>query len=143
MAMNGSVEAALVDALRARGQRVTPQRRAIARVVGDLDGHITAEALYRAVSGSLPGVSLPTVYATLDLLEEIGLVRRVSVAGGSTLYDGRTDRHHHVVCRRCGAIADVDAPVDAGELLAAAAASGFAAEGAEVVVSGLCSDCRP
>jgi Fur family ferric uptake transcriptional regulator/Fur family peroxide stress response transcriptional regulator len=138
----GSIETSLVDTLRSRGQRVTPQRLAIARVVGELDGHVTVEGLYREVSGRLPGVSLPTVYATLELLEELGLVRRVSAAGGSTVYDGRTERHHHMICRRCGAIADVDVPVDTEPLFAAAAASGFAADDAEVVVSGLCEDCR-
>ncbi|MGH2946678.1 MAG: Fur family transcriptional regulator [Solirubrobacteraceae bacterium] len=141
--MNESIETSLAGALRVRGQRVTPQRLAIARVLDDLDRHVTAEALFSEVSERLPGVSLPTVYATLELLEQIGLVRRVSVAAGSTVYDGRTDEHHHLICRRCGAIADVDAPVDPGELLTAARANGFAADYAEVVVRGLCADCRP
>jgi Fe2+ or Zn2+ uptake regulation protein len=138
--MNGSIETTLAGALRERGQRVTPQRLAIARVVAELDRHVTAEHVFGEVSSRLPGVSLPTVYATLELLEQLGLVRRVSVAG-SAVYDGRIEEHHHLVCRRCGAITDVEAPVDRAGLLAAAQANGFAPDYSEVVVRGLCASC--
>jgi Fe2+ or Zn2+ uptake regulation protein len=90
----------------------------------------------------MPGVSLPTVYATLELLEELGLVRRVAGASGSVRYDPRTDEHQHLVCRRCGAVVDVDAPVDSDALLAAARATGFAPDRSQVVVSGLCAACQ-
>ena len=114
-------ESALATALRERGQRATPQRLAIARVLTDLDRHVTAEHVHAEVSARMPGVSLPTVYATLDLLEALGLARRVATEGGAVVYDPRTDEHHHLVCRGCGAIADVDAPVDTAGVLAAAA----------------------
>jgi Fe2+ or Zn2+ uptake regulation protein len=128
--------------LRERGQRVTPQRLAIARTVRELDRHTTAETVFGRVSEQMPGVSLPTVYATLDLLEEIGLVRRVPTEAGTAVYDPRTEDHHHLVCRRCGEIMDVDAPVDRDELLAAARTLGFAADDAQVVVRGTCANCR-
>jgi Fe2+ or Zn2+ uptake regulation protein len=128
--------------LRERGQRVTPQRLAIARTVRELDRHTTAETVFGRVSEQMPGVSLPTVYATLDLLEEIGLVRRVPTETGTAVYDPRTEDHHHLVCRRCGEIMDVDAPVDRDELLAAARTLGFAADDAQVVVRGTCANCR-
>jgi Fe2+ or Zn2+ uptake regulation protein len=140
--MSGTIEASLATALRERGQRVTPQRLAIARAVRELDSHVTAERVYGEVSARMPGVSLPTVYATLELLEQLGLVRRVSAGTGAIVYDGRIDDHQHLVCRRCGAIADVDAAVDRDELLAAARAGGFAADYAQVVVMGLCASCR-
>ena len=73
-------EDALCAALRERGQRVTPQRLTIARVVRELDTHVTAEQVLTAVSDRLPGVSLPTVYATLELLEELGSVRQIGRA---------------------------------------------------------------
>ena len=135
------METSLAAALRERGQRVTPQRLMVARVLNDLDRHVTAEVVFDEVSRRMPGVSLPTVYATLDLLEGIGLVHRVASERGAVVYDPRTDAHHHLVCRRCGAIADLDGPVDAGALLAAAQSAGFAADHAQVVVRGLCATC--
>jgi Fe2+ or Zn2+ uptake regulation protein len=135
------MESGLATALRQRGQRVTPQRLAIARVLAELDRHVTAERVHGELSARMPGVSLPTVYATLDLLEELGMVRRVASEAGAVVYDPRTDEHHHLVCRRCGAIADVDVPVDIAGVLAAARELGFAPDASQVVVRGLCADC--
>jgi Fur family ferric uptake transcriptional regulator/Fur family peroxide stress response transcriptional regulator len=134
-------EHALATALRERGQRATPQRLAIARVLADLDRHVTAERVHAEVSSRMPGVSLPTVYATLDLLEELGLAQRVATEGGAVVYDPRTDEHHHLVCRACGAIMDVDVPVDTAGIRAAALASGFRPDASQVVLRGLCADC--
>jgi len=135
------METNLATALRERGQRVTPQRLMIARVVSDLDRHVTAEAVFDEVSRRLPGVSLPTVYATLELLEAVGLINRVATERGAVIYDPRTDQHHHLACRRCGAIVDVEAPVEAEALLAVARSTGFEPDHAQVVVRGLCADC--
>src|SRR3954452_2740040 len=90
--------------LRERGQRVTSQRLVIHRVLHELDAHATADDVLAAVADRLPGVSLPTVYATLELLDELGLARRVAVPGGPALYDPRTAPHHHLVCARCGRV---------------------------------------
>jgi Fur family ferric uptake transcriptional regulator/Fur family peroxide stress response transcriptional regulator len=135
------METSLAAALRERGQRVTPQRLMVARVLSDLDRHVTAEVVFDEVSRRMPGVSLPTVYATLELLEGVGLVHRVASERGAVVYDPRTDSHHHLVCRRCGAIVDLDGPVDADALLSAARSAGFAPDHAQVVVRGLCADC--
>jgi len=102
----------------------------------------TAEQIHSDDAGRVPGVSLPTVYATLELLEEIGIVRRVATEGGTAVYDPRTDEHHHLVCRACGAIVDVDGAVDHAALMSAARGAGFAPEQAQVVIRGLCADCR-
>lgn len=131
----------LSDDLRARGQRVTSQRLIIHRVLHELDTHATAEDVLGAVARRLPGVSLPTVYATLDLLEDLGAVRRVAVPGGPALYDPRTAPHHHLVCRECGRAQDVDAEVELAPVLRAARRQGFATRHAEVVVAGLCDRC--
>jgi Fe2+ or Zn2+ uptake regulation protein len=136
-----TIETSLAAALRDRGQRVTPQRLMVARVVSDLDRHVTAEVVFDEVSGRMPGVSLPTVYATLELLESIGLVHRVATERGAVIYDPRTAQHHHLACRRCGVIVDVEAPIEASALLAAARSAGFAPDQAQVVVRGLCADC--
>jgi Fe2+ or Zn2+ uptake regulation protein len=136
-----TAETTLSRVLRERGQRVTPQRLAIARTVRELHRHTTAETVFARVSEQMPGVSLPTVYATLDLLEEVGLVRRVPTEAGTAVYDPRTEDHHHLVCRGCGEIIDVDAPVDRGALLAAARTQGFTPDDAQVVVRGVCANC--
>ena len=71
----------------------------------------------------------------------MGLVRRVATESGTAVDDPRTDEHHHLVCRRCGAIADVDGAVDDGALLRAARGTGFAPDAAQVVIRGLCASC--
>jgi Fe2+ or Zn2+ uptake regulation protein len=134
-------ERALREALRARGQRVTSQRLVIHRALLQLDRHATAEEVLRTVSATLPNVSLPTVYATLDLFEELGIVRRISPGEGPVLYDPRGAEHHHAVCRRCGAVEDIEASVDLRRTLAAAKRTGFAPQDASVVVNGLCPRC--
>jgi Fe2+ or Zn2+ uptake regulation protein len=129
-------------ALRAAGYRVTSQRLVIHEALVELGHHATAEDVRAEVAGRLPNVSLPTVYAGLETLEDSGLVRRVATGQGPTLYDAGSVEHHHLVCRRCGAVEDLVAPVKLEPALAGAEAQGFSAEAAEVVVRGLCSGCR-
>ena len=131
----------LATALRERGMRVTPQRVVLHRALRELDRHVTADELLDAVGDRLPNVSLPTIYATLDLLEELGMVRRVQRAG-TTLFDPRTDSHHHLVCTVCGSIEDLDSDLDTGTLERAAAGHGFEPERIEAVVHGRCARCR-
>lgn len=139
-AADAAAEDRLVAALRDRGQRVTSQRLVIGRLLRDLDRHVTAEEVLRLASEQLPGVSLPTVYATLDLLAELGEARRVSV-GGPVLYDPRVEDHAHVRCRECGRVEDLDVPLDAARALRAARDAGFAPDTAELVVEGRCAAC--
>jgi Fur family transcriptional regulator, stress-responsive regulator len=129
-------------ALRAAGYRVTPQRLVIHRTLVELGRHVGAEELLDAVETRLPNVSLPTVYSALDALEDAGLVRRVSAGQGRALYDARPADHHHLVCRRCGAVEDLDAQVSVSGALASARRAGFAPDGAELVIRGLCGSCR-
>jgi Fur family transcriptional regulator, stress-responsive regulator len=129
-------------ALRASGYRVTPQRLAVHDALRDLDRHVSADDVLEAVSERLSNVSLPTVYAALEALEEAGLVRRVAAGRGPALYDARAVEHHHLVCRRCGAVEDLDASVDLERVLGLATKQGFAPDDAEVVVHGLCACCR-
>jgi Fe2+ or Zn2+ uptake regulation protein len=134
-------DADLSELLRDRGQRVTTQRLLIHRFLRGHQGHVTAEQVLAGVADGLPGTALPTVYATLELFEELGLVRRVQTGGGTMVFDPRTEPHHHLTCKRCGAVQDVEAPVELAGVLRRARRAGFAAEHAEVVVSGLCRDC--
>jgi len=131
----------LSTALRERGMRVTPQRVVLHRALRELDRHVTADELLDAVGDRLPNVSLPTIYATLDLLEELGMVRRVQRAG-TTLFDPRTESHHHLVCTACGSIEDLDSDLDTDTLERAAARHGFEHERIEAVVHGRCARCR-
>src|SRR5919206_953026 len=122
----------LVRALRGAGHRVTSQRLVLSRVLADLGRHASAEEIARAAAARLPGLSLPTVYATLELFEELGVVRRVDAGGPAALFDPRTEPHAHFTCRRCGAVEDLEADVDASAAEDAARATG--AEPAQVDV---------
>jgi Fe2+ or Zn2+ uptake regulation protein len=137
----GSDQRDLIDLLRARGQRVTSQRVVILRELRPRQQHVTAEELHRAIQHELPGTSTPAVYATLELLVKLGLVRRIDAGTGAALYDARTEPHQHTVCRRCGRIDDVDGQLDIQALLATATAAGFQPGTAELVISGLCATC--
>ena len=123
----------LVEALRARGQRVTLPRLMVHRFVASAPQHVTAEDVH----SELPSLSFGTIYSTLELLEELGLVRRVSTLEGRAVYDSRTEAHGHAVCRRCGKLFDLDP----GEV-ASAAPAGFSVEQTTIQIVGLCADCR-
>jgi Fe2+ or Zn2+ uptake regulation protein len=136
------MDAELITALRATGRRVTTPRLLVFRCLRARERHVTAEQVYAELAADMPSLSAATVYETLDLLSELGLIRRVSTPRGATTYDSRVDDHHHVVCRACGQIADLDAPVDARAAENAARAAGFAPDFAQLTVSGLCSACQ-
>lgn len=133
--------AQFAEVLHVRGQRATPQRYTILRELRLRGHHATAEAIGRSVRAQLPGTSIPTVYATLELLVELGLARRIDTGIGPALYDGGTEPHQHMVCRRCGEVQDLPGDLDSTRLLTAAKATGFAADGAELVISGRCARC--
>jgi Fe2+ or Zn2+ uptake regulation protein len=131
----------LIKALRERGHRVTSQRLVIHRMLREKNRHVSADEVMGAVEERLPNVSLPTVYSTLELLEGLGLVRRVGAVGGRVLYDSRLDEHHHAVCARCGKVEDIDAPLDFDAVIAEARRAGFDDGRAGLMVTGVCRDC--
>jgi Fe2+ or Zn2+ uptake regulation protein len=104
------------------------------RAVSRAPQHVTADDIH----DELPTLSFATIYSTLDLLEELGLVRRVSTLGGSAVYDSRTDAHDHAVCRLCGRMFDIPA----SHRKPAPAPDGFQVEHAVVQLIGVCADCR-
>ena len=135
------IDERLIGKLRERGLRVTPQRLVIHRALCGHSQHMTAEQLLASVSDVLPGTSLPTVYSTLELLEGLGLVRRVGTGNGAVVFDSRVEPHAHTVCRRCGAMADLEGAAAPDDALARAVATGFVPDHAQLVVWGLCRSC--
>jgi Fe2+ or Zn2+ uptake regulation protein len=135
------IDERLTAKLRERGLRVTPQRLVIHRALCGHSQHMTAEQVLTSVSEVLPGTSLPTVYSTLELLEGLGVVRRVGTGNGAVVFDSRVEPHGHTVCRRCGAMADLEGAPAPDGALARAAAEGFVPDHAQLVVWGLCSAC--
>jgi Fur family ferric uptake transcriptional regulator/Fur family peroxide stress response transcriptional regulator len=130
----------LIELLHSRGQRVTSQRLVILRELRQRGQHATAEEIHRAVQRELPGISVPTIYATLELFVELGLARRIET-GTAALYDAGLEPHQHAVCRRCGRVQDVGGLLNADALMGAARSAGFQPLGAELIISGLCAQC--
>lgn len=127
--------------LRGAELRVTRPRLAVLRAVY-AHPHADTESIIGAVRTDLPGVSHQAVYDSLHTLTAAGLVRRIQPPGLVARYESRVaDNHHHVVCRSCGAIADVDCAVGAAPCLTASDDHGFTIDEAEVVYRGLCPDC--
>src|SRR5947208_12022403 len=141
MAVVSEIDERLVGKLRERGLRVTPQRIVIHREVCSRAQHLTAEQVLARVSDVLPGTSLPTVYSTLELLETLQLVRRVGTGNGAVVFDSRVEPHAHTVCRRCGAMADLEGTAAPHDALTRAGATGFVPDHAQLVVWGLCASC--
>jgi Fur family ferric uptake transcriptional regulator len=129
------------DALRGAGLRVTAVRVALLETVRDGD-HLGVEGVASGVRARVGHVSLQAVYEALHALTAAGLVRRIEPAGGPPRYEGRVgDNHHHLVCRSCGVVADVDCAVGEAPCLAPADDRGFSLDEAEVIYWGLCAGC--
>src|SRR5437588_4076494 len=97
------------EMLRKRGYRLTPQRHMILSVIQEADGHLSIDQITQRVQERNPYVSLSTVYRTLELLRELGLVREVHLPGEQPHYEAvEGTAHHHLVCGRCGSASDVD-----------------------------------
>ena len=133
----------MADELRGAGLRVTAARVALLQAVRDGD-HLGVEAIAAGVRDRIGQISLQAVYDALNALTQAGLVRRIEPAGSPARYEGRLrDNHHHVVCRSCGAVADVDCTVGAAPCLTPSDDHGFVIDEAEVTHWGLCPDCSP
>lgn len=132
--------AELTEAFRARGLKVTPQRQLLFRLLSDNVTHPTAEVLFAMASEQMPGISLRTVYQTLNDLVEMGELQQLDLGTGSSRFDPNTGDHHHLVCSACGAVRDVR--VNGAQRLAPAGDShGFVLEEAQIVFRGRCAEC--
>ena len=136
--MAGSPE----ELLRSRGLRVTRPRLAVLDVLGG-GGHLEVDEIANAVRMRLDSVSTQAVYDVLGALSRAGLARRIEPAGSPARFEARVgDNHHHVVCRGCGVVADVDCVTGAAPCLDPSTADGFEVDEAEVTFWGLCPDCQ-
>jgi Fur family transcriptional regulator, stress-responsive regulator len=127
--------------LREVGLRVTRPRLAVLSAVHD-HPHLDTDAIIGLVRADLGAVSHQAVYDVLRALTSSGLLRRIEPTGSAARYEARVgDNHHHVVCRSCGAIADVDCVVGVAPCLTATDDHGFVVDEAEVVFWGLCPAC--
>ena len=129
------------QALRDRGIQVTAQRLAVLRVVSE-HPHTSADAVADAVRTEIGAISLQSVYDALNLLVTEGLIRRIQPAGSPARFEDRVgDNHHHLVCRVCGRVVDVDCAVGAAPCLSASNDHGYEIDEAEVAYWGRCPDC--
>lgn len=133
----------IAEALRQRGLRVTAPRLAVYRAARELPGHPDVEAIAARVRAELGSVSTQTVYDCLRALTAVGLLGRIEPAGSPTRYESRVgDNHHHVACRVCGAVQDVDCAVGAAPCLDPSETGGFSIDEAEITFWGLCPSCQ-
>ncbi len=127
--------------LRARGYRRTPQRQLVLEAVGEL-GHATPEEVVHAVRRTASGVNISTVYRTLELLEQIGLVQHAHLGHGAPTYSLATeDDHVHLVCRDCGGVQEVPRAAVAGVAEDLERRRGFVVDLGHLTVFGRCSEC--
>jgi Fur family transcriptional regulator, stress-responsive regulator len=127
--------------LRAAGLRVTRPRLSVMAAVEE-HPHADTESVIGAARELLPDISHQTVYDALNALTAAGLVRRIQPAGSLARYESRVgDNHHHLVCRACGVVADVDCAIGEAPCLTASDDLGFAIDEAEVTYWGICPDC--
>ncbi|HEX5016355.1 MAG TPA: Fur family transcriptional regulator [Actinomycetes bacterium] len=129
------------EQLRERGLRVTAQRLAVWQAVSGA-AHVTADSVAETVKAEVGTISLQGVYDALAALVDAGLVRRIQPAGSPALFEARVDdNHHHVICRSCGRISDVDCAIGPAPCLTAMDDHGYEIDEAEVIYWGRCREC--
>ncbi len=131
----------LADRLRRAGQRVTPQRLVI---LGSLlpSGHLAADEVFTRVEGQLPGVNRSTVYRTLELFSELGLVSVTDLGGGARQFELLDQPHHHLICHRCGGAIEMDDDLVEPMREAIRARYGFAPQVDHLALFGFCDECQ-
>ena len=141
MIHNTDVATDPADLLRQRGIQVTAQRLAVLRAVAG-EPHITADGVAEAVRAEIGVISLQSVYDALGVLVAEGLIRRIQPAGSPARFEDRVgDNHHHLICRICGRLVDVDCAVGSAPCLTAVDDMGYKIDEAEVAYWGRCPDC--
>jgi Fur family transcriptional regulator, peroxide stress response regulator len=139
------LDASIIKALRAKGYKATPQRIAISRLTLSSQDHPTAQRIYSEVKKVYPTVSLATVYKTIQILKEAGLIQQLNSPQGQkrglTRFDSDTNPHLNLVCLRCGSIKDWEDPSVPEIIAKVAAITNFTATGQSLDVYGICQSC--
>ena len=139
--MTAAQSPTIAEELRGAGLRVTAARVALLETVRDGD-HLGVDVIASRVRDRIGHISLQAVYDALYALTGAGLIRRLEPAGSPARFEGRVgDNHHHLACRSCGVVADVDCAVGEAPCLTASDDHGFSVGEAEVIYWGLCPDC--
>lgn len=131
----------LVD-LKSRGIRLTPQRQVILQFLKETDDHPTAEQVYQKIGEQFPGISLATVYNTLKMLKELGVIRELSYGDMSSRYDGNDSEHAHLVCESCNHVIDIQCPTQDSLTTEEVHDSGFAIHSYRLEFYGTCASCQ-
>lgn len=139
--MSDSLHETSAEALRDAGLQVTAQRLAVHRAVRE-HPHAVADRICESVRSEIGSVSRQAVYDSLHILAEHGLIRRIQPAGSAARYERRTDNHHHLVCRQCGALVDTDGNPGQIPSLGAGEKHGYEIQETEVIYWGVCPDCQ-
>ena len=127
--------------LRERGIQVTAQRLAVLRAVAT-EPHVTADRVAEIVRSEIGAISLQSVYDALGMLVGEGLIRRIQPAGSPARFEDRVgDNHHHLICRSCGRVVDIDCPIGSAPCLKILDDKGYEIDEAEVAYWGRCPDC--
>ncbi|GAA2814847.1 Fur family transcriptional regulator [Saccharopolyspora taberi] len=134
-------QGSLRSTLHQRGMRMTPQRQLVLDAVREL-GHATPEQVCKRVQGTAATVNITTVYRSLDLLEQLGLVRHTHLGHGAPTYSADEHEHVHLVCHHCGAIDEVPCELLDGLADLLAEQRGFALDASHLGLSGTCRNCR-
>ena len=130
------------DLLRQHGLSVTAQRIAVLHAVA-AHPHVTADQVAAAAHAEIGAISRQAVYDALATLADKGVIRRIQPMGSPARYESRVgDNHHHLICRSCGHVEDVDCAVGAAPCLTAADGLGYEIDEAEVIYWGRCATCR-
>jgi Fur family peroxide stress response transcriptional regulator len=139
----GDLGERLQDELRAAGRRLTSQRRLILKVLEKSDGHLDADALYDQVKARDPDVSLATVYRTLAVLREVGLIEEHRLGEDHGHYEPmRQKPHYHFTCLRCGSVIEFDTPLVARIEQELSEQQGITVANTQLHISGYCAQCR-
>lgn len=134
-------DAPVIKALRGKGYKATPQRIAIARFVLHSHEHPSAQTTYLSIKKVYPTVSLATVYKTIKILKEFGLVQELSLSQGETRFDPNTEPHAHLFCLQCGSISDWMDPLIIKLVDRISKNESFSVRGSSLDINGLCKIC--
>jgi Fur family ferric uptake transcriptional regulator len=133
----------IIDRLKEKGYRITPQRQMILAAIAGSHDHISAEDIYAQVAAKYPDVNISTVYRTLELLKKLDMVYEIDLGEGRIRYHAEeSGHHHHLVCQQCGTVIDIDEATLSSLRDVLMRDYGFQAELRHVGVFGICESCR-